>query len=1476
MASSGRNRGANHGYRSWFPPYRYNQQVDQPIFILDYEAKSKKDETFEPSFDSEDDYQSGGNTRTINGVQVYFLDEGHNKRSAFLRHAPYFYLLIRSELTSNQINRIIAQIQELGEKKVIMVSKEICHDAADLTFLITKDFLKVTVDHPRSVPSIRSQCEQIKGVIEWREADVLYNHRVAIDHNIRVGSWYQADIRGGEIHKLDILHNKAPPELQILAYDIETVFDLTREPNPNRDAISMISLFTGNVNHLIINDDVVDTKDVSGIDIVLKQKDKDHSKPWVDWCKKDTFFPQSVLIERVPVNVQIYKNEQQLLHRFYEIIEEYQPDVFADFFGDRFDIPFLAVRSLLYNISLERRTGFRIKYKRRPDGQNQGNIDLRENYSPASIDSVSGAGIIHLDAYLFNEKYSYLPKKDLGLKPSVEKKLKIIPIGREALFAIEESPVDAVGYAACDGYITYRYVKEIVLDFFISLGQMFPVPSSEILTRRAGSLDDLLIDAEGHHYNIIGKRRIEQKHIESFSPNIRIDSFAYTGGLVEARRSGIFRSDIFTDFKPNKKALTEIKALIQQIITKNSEGIAKREMKNQFDRKILAKFGDLPISFTDDLEQLHKNFSSALQQNGVPTSLYEEKNSILREILEDLYDIQVEGVEQVVEEIVKQIDELLDTSGPVQMRGVHVDVTSMYPSQIRQYKLQPSGIVPLTKCQKCNYKEKDGSCFFEGDWVIKLTARRPCKHKVKSSSKCDPSICTTQNESTCKEYEPEEATTGRIQEIFSYNGSQTEAHILKKRSGFTKIPLSKSYLGKNFTSVDPYNRIEKWLEQTVEATQLGTHLDRNHFDIFEDQPKSFQLPKNTYLSIDVRTKKISVLISVQSRVCQKAFNFVARIMDEFFNTRVRHKFEAQRLKQVIKQKNLKNQSVPPTTLRQQKFHDSTQLGMKVPLNSIYGLLGMRGGVRNASTPCAGITTKLSADLIYWAANQLENIGMVTELDTDGVWLWVPKQFPLDFPVTLSNPAELDEKLKFRVSLIDKILNEKVFTAGFKNDNYQLNDGVTIKRTSKSLIQFEQDGPYDFQFVMGKKKYIVYNHLGQDNKWEEEEITGLESKRADFSKLQKHFQEEIIKAYLEQYDPANPISLGQIYQNAFKASDRIRNEVLEGNLDPSYFVKPKAINKDLKDYKSKLPQVTAAYILKDLGYSIDPGIRIQMVNIKGNHVIPAQVFDFDFEKVKSVFIKHGICTLSFMLNEITSISDIKQLIDTKQYLKDIYDPGRIFDRMIQYPMKTQEVKSDTQNILDIEEIENAEKEKILEQESEDVNSAIIKSSEPEEETPPLRLVKLSTNVNLKKTQKKRGKPRTQSLDTIFNFPKTTKSQPKRRRKKGSKRSSSSVKPSSMKSVSPQISRNEIESIIPKSVETTSRDQKSSLVSPDEIDELEKTDLYTNGEKGEEETSITQEESTSDEEIVCSKCGAFITLTEFNEEGCVYCHDPTLTE
>lgn len=982
MSSSGQ-RTFNVGYRSWFRPFRYNQKVTIPIFILDYETASFWEEQYDDYLDHEKE-RVQANTQLINGIQVYFLDENLQKRKAFLGHEPYFYLLLEERLSKHEKNRIANTIREIGESHVIHVEEGEYYDAANLTFLVKKPFMKVTADRPGSVPNLRTKFEEINGVIEWREADVLFHHRTAIDHNVRVGSWYTAEIAGGKIQTLTKIPNRAPPALRVLAFDIETVFELTSEPNPNRDAISVISLFTGdkdsNGNTLILNSRVVETKDVRNFDILLRPSDKDNSKPWVDWKSDDDIRIDSKVIERFPINVIIVKNEKELLHHFYQFIREYQPDILTDFFGGRFDIPFLAVRSEKYGISFERETGFRIIFKYRKSGNKGDLTDLKRNYSPNNIDHVAGAGIIHLDAYLFNEKYSYLPKKDLGLKPSVQKKLKIIPIGREALFAIKDNPVEAIAYAACDGYITWKYVREIVLDFFISIGQMFPVPASELLTRRSGSLDDLLIDAEDYQHQVIGKKRVGQTNIPSFSSSVVIESLAYTGGLVEARRPGLFRSDIYFDYEPNKEALESLKETIRRVIGKESQNLVKKIKKEEFERLLASELGDLRIEYSEDPVLFLRQVESDLLKNGISAEETSKQLDSIRKILEKTSTLHDVNVEQVISETINQLDQLITLKGKTQLRGAHVDVTSMYPSQIRQYKLQPSGIVPLTMCRTCELRETDDNCFFEGDWVIKLTARRPCRFKVEGAGKCDPNICTAQNEAKCKKYEPSQSEKGRSQEIFAFNGKKTEAYLLKANSRLEQVPIRRTYLGSNI-SEDPFVCLQRWLLNSVEATQLTTKLDQNQFDIFEDQPKDIKLPSNTFMSLDVRTKKITVLMSVNSRVCQKAYNFVSRIMDDFFNTRVKHKYEAQRLKQVISQKIALNQPVNPDLLRQQKYHDSTQLGMKVPLNSIYGLLGMKGGVRNASMPCAGITTKLSADLIHWAANQLEQIGLVTELDS---------------------------------------------------------------------------------------------------------------------------------------------------------------------------------------------------------------------------------------------------------------------------------------------------------------------------------------------------------------------------------------------------------------------------------------------------------------------------------------------------------------
>ena len=1446
MSKPGRTRSFHSGYRNWFRPYIYNERVKIPIFVLDYETSSH----WEDISDTYSQYENREyhNSKLINGIQIYFLDEDHQKRKAFLRHEPYFYLLLEEDLSQEEINRIMAQIGEIGEKQVIKVEKGDYFDAANLTFLIRKPFIKVTADRPGLVPNLRTKSEEIPGVKEWREADVLFHHRCAIDHNVRVGAWYLAEIRGGEIQNLSLIPDKAPPHLRILAFDIETDFEQTRDPNPNKDEISMISLFSGNENKLIINSRVVETKNAKNFDMLLRQRDDDHLKPWVDWEYSETSQELSEVIERFSIEVIIVKTEKELIQLFYQYVDDYRPDVLTDFFGGRFDLPFLAIRSEKHKISFEKETGFEIKFKIRQT-RNLSRKDLRKYYSSANIDHVAGAGIIHLDAFLFNEKYSYLPKKDLGLKPSVEKKLKIIPIGREALLNIKSDPVSAVAYAGSDGYITWKYVREIVLDFFIAMGQIFPVPASELLTRRAGSLDDLLIDAEDYKHQIIGRRRIGQKEIISFSPSIDIESLAYTGGLVEARRPGIWRSDLYYEYKVNKKALRTLKKIIRKVIAKESKLLAKKVIKEEFDKDLLAKFGEVKVEYSEDPVKFLKQFEDELLKNGTPPQELTKQLDYVRNILEKMSTFQPVNVEEVTTEILAQIDQLSSLSGDTQLNGIHVDVTSMYPSQIRQFKLQPSGIVPLISCRVCELYEPDDSCFFEGDWVIKIAANRPCHFKGKKSTKC--TSCTPQNEAKCKEYEPSQNGITRSQEVFTFDGKKTEAYILRNGSKLEKVPINRTYLGSSI-SKDPFVALQQWLLNSVEATQLTTKLDQNQFEIFEDTPENFQLPFNCFLSLDVRTKKMTILLSVYSRVCQKAYNFVARIMDDFFNTRVQHKFETKRLSQIISQKKKKNQPVPLKLLRKQKFHDSAQIGMKVPLNSIYGLLGMKGGVRNASMPCAGITTKLSADLIFWAANQLEEIGLVTELDTDGIWLWVPKLFPLEFPVTIDNPHKENGSKIFKVSLIDKILNEKVATFT-RNDNYWINNGEidTITRSSKSLIRFEQDGPYDFQFVMGKKKYIVYNYKPEAQMWIEKELTGLESKRADFSKLQKYFQEKIINTYLQQYNLDNPITLNQLYENANKEANMIRSEMAERRIDPSYFVKPKAINKPLRAYKSKLPQVSAAYILKDLGYSVDPGTRIQMLNIKGNHVIPRQIFDFEFKKIKEVLVKHAIATLSFMLGELSTKEDLKKLIDVNQYIEDVFGPRRIYDRMIRYPMEAQQLTPQTQRVLDLNGIETTQRQKVQYHIQKKPEKSIKKKQRTRR--PMIKTKKQTISIESSK-QKKLGY---QSLVSLF--------QNENQKDELSLELVSAVNQTNdKKTVS---SKSAIKAKAPsKSVlisKTKGTLEKVPLISSEEIQELETNEIFANGN---DELEI---DTPREELMVCSECGALVNSLEITNEGCTFC-------
>lgn len=75
------------------------------------------------------------------------------------------------------------------------------------------------------------------------------------------------------------------------------------------------------------------------------------------------------------------------------------------------------------------------------------------------------------------------------------------------------------------------------------------------------------------------------------------------------------------------------------------------------------------------------------------------------------------------------------------------------------------------------------------------------------------------------------------------------------------------------------------------------------------------------------------------------------------------------------------------------FYESLQLAHKIILNSYYGYV-MRKGARWYSMEMAAMVTHIGGNIIGDCKNLIEKrFGKPLELDTDGIWLLLPKNFP---------------------------------------------------------------------------------------------------------------------------------------------------------------------------------------------------------------------------------------------------------------------------------------------------------------------------------------------------------------------------------------------------------------------------------------------------------------------------------------------------
>jgi hypothetical protein len=86
----------------------------------------------------------------------------------------------------------------------------------------------------------------------------------------------------------------------------------------------------------------------------------------------------------------------------------------------------------------------------------------------------------------------------------------------------------------------------------------------------------------------------------------------------------------------------------------------------------------------------------------------------------------------------------------------------------------------------------------------------------------------------------------------------------------------------------------------------------------------------------------------------------------------------------------------------------------------------------------------------------------------------------------------------------------------------------------------------------------------------------------------------------------------------------------------------------------------------------------------------------------------------MVGDLSTKDDLRKLIDVRQYEADIFGPGRIYDRMVRYPMEIQQISSQAQTELDLSNIKLGFNNKRTISQVNDREKADILSSNKEEE------------------------------------------------------------------------------------------------------------------------------------------------------------------
>jgi DNA polymerase epsilon subunit 1 len=592
-------------------------------------------------------------------LDLYCLGIDGSTFKCTVLHQPYFYVLPTKELYDDQhnnssgakwnnlISHVMRRFEPLGLQSVEVVNLQdldmmnhlspSCNGRQMLKLIF--DTVQQLNEVKRDVMSLVQQNQQrtenathsihffqdggtgndsdrdpLAALEDIREYDVPYTLRICIDLNIRAGTWYTITPTADHSCSFSDANATKRAEPGVLAFDIECSKAPLKFPDANAgDEIFMISYMVNGKGYLVTSRTVV-SKDISDFEYTPKPH-----------------FPG-------PFEIFNERNEEALIRRFFSHYREIKPQIVVTYNGDFFDWPFLEARAKVHGLDMEKNLGIAMQ----PSGEYRGRT------------------AVHLDAFHWVRRDSYLPQGSQGLKAVTKYKLGYDPVEVDPEdmipYAIEQ-PVKMATYSVSDAVATFYLYQTYVHFFIFSLCTIIPMNPEDVLRKGSGTLCEALLMVEAFEKGIICPNK-QVDPAERFHNGHLVESETYIGGKVECLETGVYRSDIEYDFDMVPSAFDGLIAKV-----------------------------DRDLKFSIEVEGGKK--------------------------VQD-----IENYDDIKKEIIERLEELRDRPKRKEQPFVyHLDVGAMYPNIILTNRLQPNAIVDDATCAACDFNQESNNCKRKMKWV---------------------------------------------------------------------------------------------------------------------------------------------------------------------------------------------------------------------------------------------------------------------------------------------------------------------------------------------------------------------------------------------------------------------------------------------------------------------------------------------------------------------------------------------------------------------------------------------------------------------------------------------------------------------------------------------------------------------------------------------------------------------------------------